>query len=168
MTNDDKITDEKIHYDITRAAANISVLSSGKIDKYQYLTGEILPSNQMQIEELAKFTYYSSGKAFEKQTKTIKEKGRKQAHVIRNQNERLVGLTKRDDHKYDHKDLSKERFKKLVNKKFNKLENLTYEINHDDLTYYFNPSQDGPFRDYSRIGGKKASLLPKICQLYLT
>ena len=67
MTTDDKITDEKIQYDINRAAAKISVLSSGKIDKYQYLTGEILPCNQMQIEEPAKFTYYSSVKAFEKQ-----------------------------------------------------------------------------------------------------
>ena len=55
MTTDDKIRDEKIQYDINREAAKISVLSSGKIDKYQYLTGEILPSNQMQIKELAKF-----------------------------------------------------------------------------------------------------------------
>ena len=84
-----------------------------------------------------------------------KEKGRKQADVIRNQSERLVGLTKRDDHKYDHKDLSKERFKKLVNKKFNKLEKLIYEINHGKLRYYFNPSHDGPFWDCSRIGGQK-------------
>ena len=166
MTTDDKIRDEKLQYDINREAAKISVLSSGKIDKYQYLTGEILPSNQMQIKELAKFTCYSSGKAFEKQTKTIKEKGRKQ--VIRNQNERLVGLTNRDDHKYDHKDLSKERFKKLVNKKFNKLEKLTYEINRDDLTYYFNPSQDGPFWGCSWIGSKKAFFLSKMCQLYFT
>ena len=38
--------------DINREAAKISVLSSGKIDKYEYLTGEkILPSNQKQIIE---------------------------------------------------------------------------------------------------------------------
>ena len=47
-------------------------LSSGKTDKYKYLTGEeILPSNKKQIIEQAKFTYSSLGKAFEKQTKTI-------------------------------------------------------------------------------------------------
>ena len=47
-------------------------LSSGKIDKYEYLTGEeILPSNQKQIIKQAKYTYSSLGKAFEKQTKTI-------------------------------------------------------------------------------------------------
>ena len=49
---------KKIQYDITREAAKISALSSGKIDKYKYLTfEEILPSNQQQIIEQAKFTY---------------------------------------------------------------------------------------------------------------
>ena len=52
MIIDDQIRDEKIQYDINREAAKISVLSSGKIDKYEYLTGEeILPSNQQQIIE---------------------------------------------------------------------------------------------------------------------
>ena len=47
MTIDDQIRDEKLQYDINREAAKISALSSGKIDKYEYLTGEeILPSNQ--------------------------------------------------------------------------------------------------------------------------
>ena len=45
MTIDDKIGDEKLQYDINREAANISLLWSGKIDKYEYHTGEeILPS----------------------------------------------------------------------------------------------------------------------------
>ena len=57
MTIDDQIEDEKQQYDINREAVNISTLSSGKIDKYEYLTGEeILPSNQKQIIEQAKFT----------------------------------------------------------------------------------------------------------------
>ena len=34
----------------------------------------MLPSNQEQVIEQAKFTYYPLGKAFEKQTKTIKIK----------------------------------------------------------------------------------------------
>ena len=41
MTIDDKIRDQKLQHDINRVAAK--VLSSGKIDKYEYLTGgEIL------------------------------------------------------------------------------------------------------------------------------
>ena len=40
MTTDDEIKDEKLKYDINREAAKISALLSGKIDKYEYLTGE--------------------------------------------------------------------------------------------------------------------------------
>ena len=41
------IKDQKLQYNINRKAVKISVLSSGKIDKYEYLTGqEILPSDQ--------------------------------------------------------------------------------------------------------------------------
>ena len=46
MINDDQIRDEKLQYDINREEAKISALSSGKIDKCEYLTDEeILPSN---------------------------------------------------------------------------------------------------------------------------
>ena len=58
MTIEDKIKDEKLQYDINREAAKVSALSSGKLDKYEYLTGEeIIPSNQQQIIQQAKFTY---------------------------------------------------------------------------------------------------------------
>ena len=40
MTIDDSIRDEKLQYDINRETAKNSALSSGKIDKYGYLTGE--------------------------------------------------------------------------------------------------------------------------------
>ena len=58
MTINDQIRDENLRYDTDREAAKISALSSGKRHKYEYLTGEdILPSNQQQIIEQAKFTY---------------------------------------------------------------------------------------------------------------
>ena len=83
MTTEDQIRDEKLQYDINREAAKISALLSRKIDKYEYLTDEeIWPSNQQQIIEQAKFTYSSLGKAFEKQTKKIKDQGEKQIKVI--------------------------------------------------------------------------------------
>ena len=64
--------DEKLQCDINRGASKISTLSSGNIDKYEYLTDEeILPSNQRQIIQPAKFTYSPLGKALEKQTETI-------------------------------------------------------------------------------------------------
>ena len=78
MTIEDQIRDEKLQYDINREAAKILALSSDKIDKYEHLTGEeILPFNQQQVIEEAKFTYSPLGKAFEKQTKTIEDQEKK-------------------------------------------------------------------------------------------
>ena len=55
MKIDYKIRHEKLQYNINREAPKISALSSGKIDKYEYLTGEeILPSDQSRIIEQAK------------------------------------------------------------------------------------------------------------------
>ena len=83
MTIEDQIKDEKLQYDIQREAAKMSALSSGKLDKYEYLTGEeILPSNQQQIIQQAKFNYSPLGKAIEKQIKSIKDQGEKQVVVL--------------------------------------------------------------------------------------
>ena len=91
MTIEDQIKNEKLQYDINSEAAKISALSSGKIDKYEYLTGEeMLPSNQQQIVEQAKFTYSPLGKAFEKQTKTIEDKGEKQIKAIQDNRKQLI------------------------------------------------------------------------------
>ena len=78
MTIEDQIRDQKLQYDIDREAGKKSALSSEKTAKNKYLTGEeILPSNQQQIIEQAKFTYSPLGKAFEKQIKTIEDQGKK-------------------------------------------------------------------------------------------
>ena len=83
MTINDQIRDEKLQYDINREAAKIPALWSGKIHKYEYLTGEdTLPSNQQQIIEQTKFTYSPLGKAFEKHIKTIEDQG--QIKTIKN------------------------------------------------------------------------------------
>ena len=82
MKIDDKIKDEQLQHDINREAAKISTLLSGKIDKYEYLSGkEILPSNQNRIIEQSKFTYSTLSKAFEKQIKTIEEQAKKQVEA---------------------------------------------------------------------------------------
>ena len=66
MAIEDQIRDEELQYCINKEATKIASLSSGKIDKYEYLTGkEILPSNKQQIIEKTKFTYSPLGKAFE-------------------------------------------------------------------------------------------------------
>ena len=83
MTIDDKIRDQKLQYDVNREAAKILALSSDKIHKYEYLTGEnILPSSNQQIIEQARFTYSPLGKAFEKQIETIKDQGKKRVDAL--------------------------------------------------------------------------------------
>ena len=83
MTINDQIKDEKLQYVFNREAAKISALSPGKIHKYEYLTGEdILPSNNQQIIEQARFTYSPLGKAFDKQIKTIKDQGKNQVDAL--------------------------------------------------------------------------------------
>ena len=83
MTISDQIKDEKLQCNINREAAKISALSSGKLHKYEYLTGEdILPSIQQRIIEQTKFTYSPLGKAFDKQIKTIEDQGKKQVDAL--------------------------------------------------------------------------------------
>ena len=69
MKTDDKIKEEKLQYDNKRVTSKMSVWSSGKIDKYEYLTAKgILPSSdQSKIIEQAKFNYSPLGKAVAKQ-----------------------------------------------------------------------------------------------------
>ena len=83
MTIEDQIGDEKLQYDINKGVGKISALSSSEIDKYEYLTGEeILPANEQQIIEEAKFTSSPLGKAFQKQTKTIEDQGKNQVDAL--------------------------------------------------------------------------------------
>ena len=134
MTIEDQIKDEKLQYDINREAAKISALSSGKLDKYEYLTGEeILPSNQQKIIHQAKFNYSPLGKAIEKQRKTIEDQGNKQVKAIQD-NHQLVNINK--DYDYKNKLLfSKEReiFKDIYNKRLDKIEVMNNKIDYDDL-----------------------------------
>ena len=146
MTIEDQIKNEKLQYDINREAAKISALSSDKIDKYEYLTGEeILPSNQRQIIEQAKFTYSPLGKAFEKQTKTIQDQGKKQIKAIEDQGEKEIKaiqdkpiekIRKYSDYDYKKELLhAKEReiFRDIYNDRLDQIERASVKINYNNL-----------------------------------
>ena len=138
MTIEDQVKNEKLQYDINREAAKILVLPSTKIDKYEYLTGEeILLSNQQQIIEQAKFTYSPLGKAFEKQTKTLKDQGEKQIKAIQDNKEQIVNISNDDDDYKNKLLLSNEReiFKNIFNKRLNKIEELNKKIDYNNLNY---------------------------------
>ena len=123
MSIDNKIKDEEIQYDINREAAKISALSSGKIDKYEYLTGEeILPLDQSRIIDQAKFTYSHLCKAFEKQIKTIEDQGEKEIEALEKHGGQLV--------KYEFSESSKQReiFEELANRRMEEIQDLNKEI----------------------------------------
>ena len=139
MTINDQIGDEKLQYDINREAAKISSLSSCKIRKYEYLTGEdILPLNQQQIIEQARFNYSPLGKTLERQIKTIEGQGEKQIKAI--QNQRQDKMIKK--YTYDLEDTpfiskQKEIFNKLIDERYEKINDLDEKVNSDDLIYRY-------------------------------
>ena len=137
MTINDQIKDEKLQYNINREVAKISALPSGKLHKYEYLTGEdILPSNQQQIIEQTKFTYSPLDKVFDKQIKTIEDQGKKQVHALNTlKSDNKITIKK---YTYDPNDtpfisIQKEILNKLVDERLEKITDLDKKVNHDDL-----------------------------------
>ena len=112
---------------INRETAKISALSSGKIHKYEYLTGEdILPSNQQQVIEQAKFTCSPLGRAFEKQIKTTEDKGQKQIDGLESlkPKEQTKAITY-DDESSQQKEGS---YNKIFDEKLDEMQDLSREI----------------------------------------
>ena len=64
-----------------------------RLRKYQlYQIEEILPSNQQQIIQQAKFNYSPLGKALEKQIKTIEDQGQKQVNALKTSYKKLPSI----------------------------------------------------------------------------
>ena len=141
MTINDQIKDEKLQYNTNKEVAKISALSSGKLHKYEYLTGEdILPSTQQQIIEQTKFTYSPLGKVFDKQIKTIEYQGKKQVETLNTlKSDNKITIKK---YIYDPKDTpfisrQKEIFNKLIDERLEKITDLDERVNRDDLIYRY-------------------------------
>ena len=68
---------------LTEKLPKYQLYHQGKVDKYEYLTGkEILPFNQQQVIEQAKFTYPPLGKSFSKTNKKIEDQGTNQIETL--------------------------------------------------------------------------------------
>ena len=97
--------------------------------KYEYLTGEeILPSNQQQIIEQAKFTYSPLGKAFEKQIKTVIDQGKKQIDALADIKPKEIKPRETKSNKYDNYFIVG-------------LAKIRESIDFNDLTYNFKDSK---------------------------
>ena len=125
MTIEDQIL--RLQHDINREAAKIPALSSGKLDKYEYLTGEeILPSNQQQIIQQAKFNYSPLGKAFKKQIKTIEDQGEKQVDALKTSCKKLPSI----------KDfVPTEKFNLEIINEIKRIEEIEKNVDRDKMVY---------------------------------
>ena len=148
MTIDDQIRDEKLQYDIDRKTAEISALSSGKIHKYEYLTGEdILPSNQQQIIQPWKITYSPLRKAFKKEIKTIEDQGKKQVDAL--ENLKLKEKTKPIEDESNNELRSAIIFDELINKRKELMSELYDSVDYNNLKFeYVGPTKDVSFYEY--------------------
>ena len=165
MTINDQVRDEKLQYNINREAAKISALSSCKIYKHEYLTGQdILPRNQQQLIEQAKFTYSPLGKAFEKQVKTIEEQGQKQVDAfekqiktIEDQGQKQVEVLKdlkrnKINNKSEEKNsppISTIIFNDLISERKKIMSELYDSVDFNNLNFeYVGPTEDVRFSGY--------------------
>ena len=117
MTIYGQIKDKKPQYDINREAA------------------EILPSNQKQLIEQAKFTYSHTEKAFEKQTKTIEDQGKNQVNALKdlkyNKEKEVKAI---DDKSDDGDDLSiQKKANELLAERMHKIQNTGKKIDFNNL-----------------------------------
>ena len=133
MTINDQVRDEKLRCIINGETAKISALLSGKIHKYEYLTGEdILPSNQQQIIKQAKFTYSPLGKAFEKQIKTIEDQGKKQVDALKVLEPKAI-----ESGSNNKPVITKEIYDKILEERMDEILKMSREINYSNLVYDF-------------------------------
>ena len=153
MTIDDQIKDEKLQYNVNREPAKISALSSNKIGKYEYLTGEeIFPSNQKQIIEQAKFTYSPLGKAFEKQIKVIEDQGKKQVDALKDL--KLKDQTKTIKGKSNNQSIATNIFHYLIEER-KSIMNKLYETVYKNKLYFEYVGNSKDVRFYEYMGSKK-------------
>ena len=150
MAIDDKIRDEKLQCDNNRETAKISALSSGKIDKYEFLTDEeILPPDQRRMIEQAKFAYSPLGKAFEKQVKLIEDQGKKQIKAFEDRGQQLTEsnelLKKYFNIQRDNIPLEEQKniLHRLVEEKSCEFQNLKVKISPNNLTYKYKTERRG-------------------------
>ena len=127
------IRDGKLQYDIDRKASEILAKSSGKLHKFEYLTGEdILPSNQQQIIEETKFSYSCLGKGFVKQTKTIKDQSKKKIDALKVLEPKAIKSASNNK-----PIITKESYDKILEERMDKIIEMRDKIDYSKLIYDF-------------------------------
>ena len=107
----------------------------------------MLPSNQQQIIEQARFTYSHLGKAFEKQIKKIEDSGKKQVDAL--ENLKLKEETKPIKDTPNNQSRATIIFNDLINKIKELMNKLYDSVDYNNLKFeYVGPTKDVSFYEY--------------------
>ena len=150
---DNKIRSNQAQYDLDKQNAKISALSSGEVNKYEYLTGEDL-GYKPDVVQKAKFEYSPLGQVFNEELKT---------------DEKQVGLLKRlkniEDKTHNQlKEIGYTIREELSQEAKNMLEKLS---NQEKLVYYMKLNFTGGNKvdyDFSEYGPLKELFITEILQ----
>ena len=155
ITDQIKILDKKImqneaQYDLDRKAAKISALSSNKLDKYKYLTGEDLGLKPSNIEQ-DRFEYSPLGKIVNKglseddkkegllkRLKNIKDKNEEQSQIIKYQGEKQLKELKNIDKNKTLKAINEISKNDEANKLLPKFIKLDDDLENVEFVWYKN------------------------------
>ena len=147
MTINDQIKDEKLQYDINREAAKISALSSGKLHKYEYLTGEdVLPSNQQQIIEQTYLLILLQEELLKNKQKQSRIKVKKQVDALEKLKPEKTKLIKDTSNNQSRTTII---FNELINKRKELMSELYVSVEYNNLKFeYVAPTGDVSFYQY--------------------
>ena len=150
----DKIKANKAQYDLDRETAKISALSSGELEKYEYLTGEYLGYKPDVIQK-AKFEYSPLGKVFNKGLDESDKKKRYSERFKNIEDKSEEQLIENKENKQLHikpvtyildEELSEEAKNMLT-----KLDNKEKTINYKKLSFRRDKNLKIDFRDYRSL-----------------
>ena len=143
---DNKIKANKAQYDLDREAAKISALSSGELEKYEYLTGEDL-GYKPDVVQKAKFEYSPVGKVFNKGLDISDKKegllkrlknieGKNQLDAIKDQGEKQLGALK------DQREMQLDAIEKQMENKLKMVEKdeIVYLVDKTDELFEMYPN----------------------------
>ena len=156
MILDDKIKANKAQYVLDREAAKISALSSGELEKYEYLTGEDLGYKPDVIQK-AKFEYSPLGKVF---NKGLNESDKKEGLLksLKNIEDKSGGQLKMIETKKDNQlgiksaaDIVDEKLSSEAKDILAKLTNQEKLIKYKRLYFKPNNVNEFDFREYDSL-----------------
>ena len=112
---------------------------------------KIVPSNQQQVIEQAKFTYSPLGKSFEKQIKPIEYQGQKHVKALKDLKSKEQTKAITYELHDDDDNLIKKNCNEILEERMDEILKMSKDINYSDLVYDFKGLD--PLINFAIFGG---------------